>query len=268
MHVTEVASDLVAEQEALEAVMTELTDEQWGLPTSSDRWSVADQIGHLAYFDGTAAQAIVDPDGFAAARDALISSMGRTPEETDELSLGIFRTLTSAEMMADWQAKRRELADAAATLKDDTRVEWYGPSMGSKSFLTARLMECWAHGQHICDTVGASRPATNRLRHIAQIGFITRGWTYMNRGLEIPEDDVRLALAAPDGSTWTWGPEDASSSVTGDAEDFCLVVTQCRNVADTALMVEGESAIDWLSKAQAFAGAPTDGPAAGEATRP
>ncbi len=45
--------------------------------------------------------------------------------------------------------------------------------MGSKSFLTARLMEAWAHGQDIVDAVGATREPTDRLRHIAQLGFIT-----------------------------------------------------------------------------------------------
>ena len=58
--------------------------------------------------------------------------------------------------------------------------------MGAKSFLTARLMEAWAHGQDICDTVGVEREPTDRLRHIAQLGYITRGWTYVNRGLEVP----------------------------------------------------------------------------------
>ncbi len=65
--------------------------------------------------------------------------------------------------------------------------------MGAKSFLTARLMEVWAHGQDIVDTIStnggdADREPTDRLRHIAQLGFITRGWTYINRGLDVPVD--------------------------------------------------------------------------------
>jgi hypothetical protein len=49
--------------------------------------------------------------------------------------------------------------------------------------------------------------------------------------------------------------------VTGRAEEFCLVVTQRRHVDDTDLEVTGALATDWMSKAQAFAGAPTEGPA-------
>lgn len=257
MDVTEVASDLIAEQEALDAVVTNLTDEQWALPTPSERWSVADQIGHLTYFDGTAALAVTDPEGFRASMAAMAAD---TPEDADNVTLGAYRAMSSDELLTAWRANRQVLADAAATLANDTRVEWYGPSMGSKSFLTARLMECWAHGQHICDAVGGTRQPTDRLRHIAQLGFITRGWTYINRGVEIPEADVRVELLAPSGATWTWGPDDAESSVTGDALDFCQVVTQCRNASGTNLTIVGDAAQDWMDKAQAFAGAATDGP--------
>jgi hypothetical protein len=60
---------------------------------------------------------------------------------------------------------------------------------------------------------------------------------------------------------WSYGPDDATDVVTGPALDFCLVVTQRRHVDDTALRVTGGPARDWLEKAQAFAGRPTDGPA-------
>ena len=39
MHVTEVASDLAAEQQALDDLLTEVDDEAWVTPTSSPRWS-------------------------------------------------------------------------------------------------------------------------------------------------------------------------------------------------------------------------------------
>jgi hypothetical protein len=66
---------------------------------------------------------------------------------------------------------------------------------------------------------------------------------------------------------WTWGPPDAVNRVTGDALDFCLVVTQRRNVADTGLTVTGDVAAAWIAIAQAFAGRPTD-PRPPAGTRP
>ena len=293
MHVADVRTDLLAEHEALDTIVAELTDDQWATPTASPRWSVADQIAHLAFFDRSAALAITDPDGFATHLGELLGAMapaspgtasdasgddaddhdrtdagndagdeagGGGDDRGDQATLGEFRAMTPAELLAAWRTHRATLAEAAATLADDDRVAWYGPSMGAKSFLTARLMETWAHGQDIVDAVGAHRPATDRLRHIAQLGFITRGWSYLNRGLELPAGAVRLELTGPAGDTWVFGPDDADETVTGDALDFCLVVTQRRHLDDTALTV-GELGRDWLAIAQAFAGAATDGPA-------
>jgi uncharacterized protein (TIGR03084 family) len=123
------------------------------------------------------------------------------------------------------------------------------------------MMEVWAHGQDIVDTVGASRPPTERLRHIAQLGFITRGWTYVNRGLDVPSTPIRAELTLPSGEVLRFGPDDAAESIIGPAVDFCLVTTQRRHVDDTALVVNGASARDWMDKAQLFAGPPSDGPA-------
>ena len=75
-----------------------------------------------------------------------------------------------------------------------------------------------------------------------------------------PTFAVRVELTAPTGGVWRFGPDDPAESVVGPAEDFCLVVTQRRHVNDTDLHVTGEAARDWMLKAQAFAGTPTDGP--------
>lgn len=260
MDVQAVLDDLVGEQRALDAVVAELEPEQWALATPSPRWSIADQIGHLTFFDTTAALAIDDPDAFVTHRSELIANFA-DELAVDDATLGEFRTLSPTDQLGEWRRRRDELEAAGRTLTDDTRVGWYGPSMGAKSFLTARLMEVWAHGQDICDTVGVHREPTDRLRHIAQLGVITRGWSYAVRGEAKPDDEVRVELTAPSGAVWTWGPDDAPAAVTGPAEDFCLVVTQRRHVDDTSMMLTGHAAREWMTRAQAFAGGPTIGPA-------
>lgn len=77
-----------------------------------------------------------------------------------------------------------------------------------------------------------------------------------------PVTPVRVVLTAPSGDTWTFGDPDADELVAGSAEDFCLVVTQRRHLADTDLQADGAAARDWMQTAQAFAGSPTDGPTA------
>ncbi len=255
MDVGDVRADLLAEQQALDEIVAPLDADDWRLPTPSPGWSVADQIGHLTYFDGTAALAIADPDAFAQSMAELLRAA-----DGDAITLAVARSGSAARLLTAWRSNRAVLAETSTTLRDGDRVPWYGPSMGATSFLTARLMETWAHGQDIVDTIGATRRPTDRLRHIANLGVITRGWTYANRQLEVPPVPVRVELTSPGGETWTFGPDDAAESITGPAEDFCLVTTQRRHVADTALVVEGPAAADWMAKAQLFAGPPTDGP--------
>lgn len=252
-----ICDDLYDEQQALDDIVAGLSDDDWHRLTPSVGWTVADQVGHLTYFDGTAALAIENPAAFRASIDELLGAGDRMEELT------LFRELAPDALLERWRANRRALLDWAATIDESARVPWYGPDMSAKSFLTARLMECWAHGVDVVDTVGATRPPTARLRHIARIGHLTRRWSYVNRGERPPEDDVRVELRGPDDATWVFGPEDAVASVRGDAEEFCLVVTQRRHVEDTDLAVDGLAAADWLLKAQAFAGPATDGPQKG-----
>ena len=257
--------DLIEEQNALDGVVAQLTDDQWALSTPSPGWTVAHQIAHLTYFDLAAASAISRPEQFAARRDELFSAATERPDALDELTLAEYLPLEPAQLLAAWRDARAQLAAAASGLGEGVRVEWFGPSMSGRSFLTARLMEVWAHGQDVIDAVvdsggTAGRQASERLRHIAHLGFVTRGWSYSVRGAEVPEAEVRVELLAPGGETWTWGPDSASDTVTGPAEDFCLVVTQRRHLDDTDLEVQGDAAAGWMAVAQAFAGGATEGP--------
>lgn len=253
----DLCADLAAEHAALDAVVADLDDAGWDTPTASDRWAVRDQIGHLAYFDEAATQAITEPERFAADLAAALGGDVTAFLESTEVR---GRTLPPAELLAWWREQRAELLAAAAPLDPKVRLPWYGPSMGARSFITARLMETWAHGQDVVDALGATRPATDRLRHVADLGVRTRAFSYVIKDRPAPEGEVRVELVAPGGDTWAWGDPEAPDRVTGPAEDFCLVVTQRRHRADTALVAEGAVTAEWLSIAQCFAGGPSLGP--------
>ena len=77
----------------------------------------------------------------------------------------------------------------------------------------------------------------------------------------MPAAPVRVELTLPSGAGWAAGEDGAAECVRGTAEEFCLVVTQRRNLADTALIVEGPATAEWMAIAQCFAGGPTIGPA-------
>ena len=171
--------------------------------------------------------------------------------------------------LRDWFARTRsDLLSVFAALDPAMRVPWFGPSMSVASSLTARLMETWAHGQDVADTVGVQRAATHRLRHVAHIGVGARAFSYAAHRLPMPTEPVRVELVAPSGELWTWGPADAANRVTGPALDFCLLVTQRRHRADTAVVAEGADADQWLTIAQAFAGPPGSGRLPGQFGNP
>lgn len=258
----ELIEDLAAEHGALDAIVAGVSDREWRTATASPGWSVADQIKHLAYYDDAAVLAMTDQARFAALRDEIFTAaLDPNGDRRDGLVDERYENMSSAELLESWRASRAGLLLAASNVPAGQRVEWFGPSMSLPSFLTARLMETWAHGQDVADALGATRDRSDRLAHIAQLGVITRGWSYANRQADQPSAEIRIELVLPSGRSLDWGPADAGDSIVGDAEDFCLVVTQRRNVADTSLVVAGPAAEHWMGIAQIFAGPPTDPPA-------
>ena len=136
--------------------------------------------------------------------------------------------------------------------------------MSVASIASARLMETWAHGEDVADALGVRRAPTARLRHIARIAVHARDYAFGAHGLPAPEEPFRVELTAPDGSPWTFGPQDAAQRVSGPALDFCLLMVQRRHRDDVAVRAQGPQADAWLSVAQAFAGPPGKGRAASE----
>ena len=240
-------ADLAAEHGALDDVVAPLDDATWERPTPAAGWTIVDCVAHLRHFDGRAALAATDPDRFVAE----LGEEGRLVAATHRRA----HELGGAQLLADWRADRQALLDAFGRLPDDARVPWYGPAMGARSFITARLMETWAHGQDVRDALGLEPLQSERLAHVAFIGWRARPFSYRNRGLAVPEGDVRVELTDPDVALGA----STSDVVRGSALDFALVVTQRRHVDDTALSIEGPLAAEWMAIAQAFAGPPTDG---------
>lgn len=250
-----VAADFAAEVADLDAVLATFVPRDWSIDTPARGWNVADQIVHLGLFDRRCLWSIADTDRFVADREQLFA--GRDVHAAE-------RGREPDDLRAWWKEGAGSLVAAAAVADPAAKCPWYGPSMSATSMITARLMETWAHGQDVVDALGLSRLPTMRLRHIAHIGVRARPFAYAANRMEMPAAEVRVELAAPDGSTWTWGPEGAADVVTGDALGFCLAVTQRRHVDDCGLVVEGGAAREWMSIAQAFAGPPGEGRSKGQ----
>jgi uncharacterized protein (TIGR03084 family) len=237
--------DLRSEHAALDERVAALDDAGWMTPTPAEGWTVADSISHLAFFDGTAVLALTDADGFRAHLGELAAAASAST--APDVALG--RTGDHAALLATWREGRARLLEAAAAADPTARVPWYGPAMSFASFVTARLMETWAHGQDVADALGLPPVESDRLRHVVHIGVGARAYSFRVRGLTDPGDPVRV-----EAGDWTWGPDDAADRVTGPALDLALVLTQRRHLSDTSVVVEGPTATAWMAIAQAFAG--------------
>jgi uncharacterized protein (TIGR03084 family) len=247
--------DLRAESDSLDALVAELSDEQWRTATPAAGWTIAHQIAHLLWTDRVAVVAVTDEPGFG---ELLTAAAEKPTTFVDEGAEEVAAT-PPPELLSQWRATRARLHAELLGVADGRKLPWFGPPMSAASMATARLMETWAHGLDVADALGVKRPPTARLRSIAHIGVRTRDFAYAVHGLSAPAEPFLVELRAPDGSAWSWGPADASQSVTGSAGDFCMLVTQRRPRGELDVVAHGEDAEKWLTIAQAFAGPPGTG---------
>lgn len=257
----QICEDLIAEHQALDALVAPLDEAHWNRTTAAPGWTVRDQVSHLWFFDQRALMALTDPEAFDIDRAQLMASGGTAA------SVLPGRSMTGVAMLAAWRADRTALINAARVVDPSVRVPWYGPSMAARSFITARLMETWAHGYDVADALGVSPEPTERLRHVAHIGVRARPFSYAVRGLDVPESEISVVLTTPAGQVVSWGPDHSVDRVSGPLLDFCLVVTQRRHIIDTDLEVVGPAALEWMAIAQAFAGEPGEGRQPGQFPR-
>ncbi|KAA6214519.1 TIGR03084 family protein [Streptomyces albofaciens JCM 4342] len=250
-----VLADLRDEGDALDALVGGLAPARWAEPTPAAGWTIAHQIGHLAWTDRQALLSATDPAAFREAAERALAS----PETFVDEGARREAQAPPEELLARWRAVRTELHEALATRTARDKMPWFATSMSTASMATGRLMETWAHGQDIADTLGVRREPTARLRHVARIGVRARDFAFAANGLAAPAEEFHVELRAPGGGTWTYGPEDAAQRVTGDALGFCLLVTQRAHRDDVDVRAEGADADRWLDIAQAFAGPPGTG---------
>jgi uncharacterized protein (TIGR03084 family) len=260
--VLQVIADFRDEVDELHAFLRDLPAEDWKRETQFLSWTPWDVVAHLHFYDLVSQASLAGEEAFAPERAALFAAIAARRTNRD-LARERFAGLDAAVLLAAWRSDAHALADALDASDPKRRLPWFGPDMGVQMFTTARTMETWAHGQEVYDLVGTTRACTDRIQNIATLGVKTFGWTFANRGLEVPGPPPHVRLTAPSGASWEWNEPSESEFVRGSAVDFCHVVTQGRNVADTALEVKGPVATHWMSIAQCFAGAPADPPAPG-----
>jgi uncharacterized protein (TIGR03084 family) len=255
-------ADFQAECDALYQLLAPLGEADFVRPTQFKQWTINDVLSHLHAWNWAADLSLRDPAAFAVERERLLAALGagRALRDFEQEWLD---GSTGRALVETWRRFYPAMAERFAAADPKGRVAWAGPDMSVRSSITARLMETWAHGQEIYDLLGVVRVHTDRVKNIAVLGVKTFAWAYVNRGLPVPAAPPYVRLTAPSGAVWEWNDPGAADRVEGAAVDFCTVVTQTRNVADTGLQVHGDGARDWMTIVQCFAGPPEDPPPPG-----
>ena len=261
------AIDFRDESRALHALLAPLDDAAFVQATRFKDWTLNDIVAHLDQFNRLADDAREDEARYEANRGEITRLM-ETGLDMRSATERIYGDLRGRALLERWREGFERIGERWVDVDPKRRLPWFGPSMSARSSMTARLMETWAHGQAAYDLLGVERVEDDRIGNIVVLGVNTFGWTFSNRGLPVPEAMPQLVLTSPSGQTWTHGGSGEAGRIEGAAHEFCQVVTQVRNVADTSLRVTGETAIRWMAVAQCFAGPPVDPPAPGSAAAP
>lgn len=224
--------DLVAEQDRIEAFLTGLDDAAWRSPSAAAGWTVTDVMLHLAQTEEAVVASVAagpveawrdEPPGTLDQRiDGNVAAERAAPEVVFER----------------WRAARQAAVTALRGADPDQRVAWAAAPLKPATLATTRLAEHWAHALDIVEPLGIDFPDTDRLLHIAWLGHTTLPYAFAVAGQEAHA--VRAELTAPDRTaTWTFGPADADSSITGPAGAFCRVGAHRLSPDDSGLTVSG-----------------------------
>lgn len=255
------AKDFLAESQALSVLLAPLPDADYETRTLFKQWTINQILRHLHVWNIAADLSLTDEAAFAEFMTSMVAGIrgGRLPD----FEAAYLDNLSGQKLREAWAETGKNVAQHFSEADPKLRVKWVGPEMSALSSITARLMETWSHAQAIYDVLGVQRTDTDRIGNIVRLGVNTYRFTWKNRRIEPPGPMPQLRLTAPSGAIWEYGEQSKSGIIEGNATEFCQVVTQCRNIADTSLEVTGDVAHQWMAVAQCFAGPPQDPPPAG-----
>ena len=253
------AQDFRDESSALADLLAPLSDADFEMPTLFKGWTINQILRHLHVWNIAADKSLDGEVAFSAFLGALMGDERGLPFNAMESRY--LKGLSGAALLLAWRNAYQGLSTRFATTDPKSRLKWVGPDMSAISSITARLMETWSHAQAVYDVLGVERLDHDRIGNIVRLGVNTFGWTFKNRKEDSPGPMPRLCLTAPSGAVWDYGEGD--DLITGSATEFCQVVTQCRNIGDTQLQMNGAVAERWMAIAQCFAGPPQDPPPVG-----
>jgi uncharacterized protein (TIGR03084 family) len=255
----DVIDDFRAECDALDAVLSNLDADGWSKETPAVGWDTRDTVGHLAdtsdimFHSITGGSRTLIAEALAAAEEAGVTWDG--PDAVDAFTarqIAKVRTMSWPDVYAWWKDATDALIAKLRELDPAGRYPWGPNTISPMSLASARLMETWAHSLDVHDAAGVAYVDTDRIRHVAFLGLRAMPHAFRLESLGEP-GPIRLELTAPSGDTWTMGPADAPTVISGSASDFCRVVgRRDRDGAAGRLTGTGPDAANAIKHGRAF----------------
>jgi uncharacterized protein (TIGR03084 family) len=240
---------LALEQTGLQTELGNLATDDWFRPTPAKGWDVRDTVAHLADIDEIAIDTCTA--GPRPLND--FAAQFASPEDTTLWGVLRGRRRSGREVLTWWEDTSSRERDVLAGVDAAMRIPW-GIGMRRPSLVTARLMETWAHGLDVREAVGLPVVDSDRLRHVAWLGYRALPYAFSFAGRERPPGELRVEVTSPSGDEiWEYGPADAPNRITGPAGELCRLYAH-RISRDEArgLAAEGDGAVAALEVARAF----------------
>ena len=195
---------------------THSTTRTWNAPSGAIGWSVADVVLHLAQTEEAVVASVAgrvgisnwrsQADNLDDAVDQMVVSAERTTPQATFERWRIARRAAVAAMMNAGSRSALPMGGDATEAKD-ARDHAIGRALGART-------RHHATARRPVPRYRSSPPHRLARARNASVRFCVRG---------PGSHPVFCELTAPDGSTWRYGPADASSSITGEEGAFCRV---------------------------------------------
>ena len=225
-------------------MLESLTAAQWLSPSSAAGWSIADVVLHLAQTEE------------AIPLTASIPTAARWSDDGDKVDDMVERWVQRerdepSAIFERWKGAHRQ---AVATLRaaDPLRkIRWAAAPLKPVTLATTRIAEHWAHALDIAVPLGIDYPDTDRLRHIAWLGYNTLPYAFRLAGID--PQPVFVELISPSSATWTFGDSSAATQVRGSASEFCRIGARRLSPEGSAVVAAGPLATATLQLLRNYA---------------
>jgi uncharacterized protein (TIGR03084 family) len=243
----EAVAELAAEHADLEALLAELPDDRWLLPTPAEGWDIRDQVSHLADTNDICVDTVTGGPRPLNTEALRFSS----PEAFTQSGVDKGRAMSPAGVLHWWRTSAARNRGVLLEKDARDRVPW-GLGMSAKMMATARMMETWAHAGDVRGALGLDPSASPRLQSVAFLTLRAVPYALSHAKVEQPPGTLRAELTY-EGETWLLGPNDADNLITGDALEFCrLGIRRMSRAQTSTLKADGVLADAALDNLRAF----------------